>query len=92
MMMNKKIKELAEEFIIGREDDPFLDLYEEFAELIIKEHIKVLQQEWYNLNNDKDFDEQTRSNGDIRFRAGQKSEIVVLIEKIKNHWECHDRL
>lgn len=91
-MMNKKIKELAEEFIIGREDDPFLDLYEEFAELIIKEHIKVLQQEWYNLNNDKDFDEQTRSNGDIRFRAGQKSEIVVLIEKIKNHWECHDRL
>ena len=95
-MMNKKIEELAEKATSTHthlspsgsfeETTRYFDK-EMFADLIIREHIKVLQQEWYNLNNDKDFDEQTRSNGDIRFRAGQKSEIIVLIEKIKKHWE-----
>lgn len=88
--MNKKIEELAEEFIMGREDASFLELYEEFTKLIIEEHLDILRQEWYNLNNDKDFDEQTLSNGDIRFRAGQKSEIIVLLAKIKKHWKIDD--
>lgn len=60
---------------------------DKFTELLIQEHIKILQKEWYNLNNDKDLMPIERSNGDIRFRAGQKAEIVVLIERIKQHFE-----
>ena len=82
--MNERIKELNRQAL---EDDRCgMPLCEKFAELIVQEHVKVLQQEWYNLNNDKDFDSSQCNNGDIRFRAGQKAEIVVLIEKIKKHF------
>lgn len=57
---------------------------EKFAELIVREHINLLRQEWYDLNNLPNVaDESTR---DIGLRVGKKGEIMVLIAKIKQHF------
>jgi hypothetical protein len=84
-----KIRDLAEKSGVYYHDDMYYDDHvslQRFAELIIQDTLKLIQQEWYDLNNDEDFDVVNRSNGDIRFRAGQKAELVVIIEKIKKHF------
>lgn len=99
--MNEKIRELALQagltFVNSITDDnedieciasiegglPCSTELEKFAELIVREHIKLLQQEWYDINNEEPSDLLPR---DIGFKVGRKSEIVVLIEKIKQEF------
>lgn len=57
----------------------------DFGQLVVKECIKLLQQEWYTLNNE-DVDLSNITPRDIGYKVGQKSEIVVLMEKIKKHF------
>lgn len=57
---------------------------EKFAELIIQEHAKLLQQEWYRLNDLPKFADDTLR--DIGMRVGKKSEIVLLQALFKNHF------
>jgi hypothetical protein len=61
---------------------------DKFAELIIQEHIKLLTREWRELNNEETSAEMTPR--DIGFKVGQKSEIIVLIEKIKKHFGVNE--
>lgn len=88
--MNTRIKELTEQAVRNVEStNSYHSMVfdkEKFAELIVREHIQLLKQEWYTLNNDADFDARDNSQGELRFRAGQKAEVVVLIEKIKKHF------
>lgn len=55
-----------------------------FAELLIEESLKVMQQEWYDLNNAPVIENE--SPRDVGFRVGKKSEINVLMAKIKTHF------
>lgn len=57
----------------------------DFGQWVVKEHLKLLQQEWYTLNNE-DVDLSNITPRDIGFKVGQKSQIVVLMEKIKKHF------
>jgi len=58
--------------------------YKKFAELIVKEAIKVMNHEWYELNDKKHPEKE--SDRDIGFRVGQKSQTLLLIGKIKKHF------
>ena len=58
--------------------------YKKFAELILKEAITVMNQEWYELNNRQHPEKE--SDRDIGFRVGQKSQTLLLMGKIKKHF------
>lgn len=61
---------------------------EQFANLIVEEHINVLRSEWYTLNNTPAPENETAR--ELGIRLGRKSEIIVLIEKIKSHFYSKD--
>jgi len=88
--MNERIRQLLNEATVGLEPDlspqrtVTLNEMEKFAELIVKEHIQLLQQEWYALNNAPAVPGE--SPRDVGFRVGRKTEIINLIEKIKKHF------
>lgn len=87
--MNERIRELAEQSMGTRKHVPpvwqfFDDELQKFAELIVQEHIQLLQQEWYALNNAPAVPGE--SPRDVGFRVGRKTEIINLIEKIKKHF------
>jgi len=91
--MNERIKQLAEQAgaitSLSYEHDGLLilsgeDRIDKFAELIIQEHAKLLQQEWYRLNDLPKFADETPR--DIGMRVGKKSEIVLLLALFKNHF------
>ena len=83
--MNERIKQLAVQA-------GFLNLDEEsieyFADLLIEEHITLLRKEWYSLNNAPPHEGE--NSRDIGIRVGRKSEIIVLMEKIRQHFETKD--
>lgn len=87
--MNERILELAKQAGLKKEhaaDREYIGDFEwrEFSKLIIKEHINLLRQEWYDLNNaPKDENETPR---DVGFRVGRKTEVVALINKISDHF------
>jgi hypothetical protein len=58
-----------------------------FAELLLNEHVNILRQEWYDLNNAPEVEGETPR--DIGIRVGRKSEVNVLICKIKKHFELN---
>jgi len=83
--MNEKIDKLAHyciknsyEMRLGMED------FERFADLLLKEAITVMNQEWYELNNRQHPEKE--SDRDIGFRVGQKSQTLLLMGKIKKHF------
>lgn len=85
--MNPNLKRLVEQ---AKKNEPFEcactkeQWLETFAGLIVEDTIKLLRLEWYALNNEEvDVDITPR---DIGFKVGQKSEIIVLMEKIKKHF------
>ena len=96
--MNEVIPELAVQavehvdIVTGNElfDDELARMYipncfiEKFAELILKEAIKVMNREWYELNEKKHPEKE--SDRDIGFRVGQKSQTLLLMGKIKKHF------
>lgn len=57
---------------------------QKFAELIVEEHLALLQQEWYALNDAPEVENE--SPRDVGFRVGKKSEINVLMAKIRDHF------
>ena len=61
-----------------------LQFSEKFAELIVKEHIDLLRQEWYRLNNAPSI--AGEGSRDVGIRVGRKSEIISLIENILQHF------
>ena len=77
--MNERIKELAEQIYGSAHHDDF-----KFAESIVKEHIDLLRQEWYDLNNAKTPDNETLR--DIGYRVGRKAEVIALMDKVKKHF------
>lgn len=58
--------------------------YAKFAELIVRENINLLRQEWYDLNNAPK--EENETPRDVGLRVGRKAEVVALINKISNHF------
>lgn len=96
--MNEQIKQLAEQagFVFWGEEDwnpgdeidwscRYDDEFKKFAELMVREHLKVLQQRWYELNNQEPAADETPR--DIGMRVGAKSEIIFLIEHLKKHFD-----
>lgn len=86
--MNKRIKELAEQcgwLFNGDETGNLQPDPEKFANLIIKEHLNLIQQEWYDINNTPINPEGERPR-DVGIRVGKKGEIITLITKIRNHF------
>jgi len=80
--MNEKIKELMLQ--AGYAAPEMAARANKLAELIVREHIKLLQQQWYDLNNEPAVaDESPR---DIGIRVGKKGEIINLMAKIKEHF------
>lgn len=87
--MNERILELAKKAGLKKEhaaDREYIGDFEwrEFSNLIIKEHIDLLRQEWYNLNNAPK--EENETPRDVGIRVGRKTEIILLINKISNHF------
>lgn len=87
--MNERILELAKKAGLKKEhasDREYVGDFEwrEFSNLIIKEHIDLLRQEWYNLNNAPK--EENETPRDVGIRVGRKTEIILLINKISNHF------
>lgn len=87
--MNERMRELAEQVGYGRDrwnnTEQFEEFLEKFAQLIVQENIKVLQNEWYELNNQSN--PEIESPRDVGLRVGRKTEIVHLIEKIRTHFK-----
>ena len=87
--MNERIKELAEQAKKRPMGNSWTyctpeEFEEQFAKLIVKEHVKLLQQEWYALNNAPEVENETPR--DIGIRVGRKGEIISLIHKIQKHF------
>ena len=94
--MNERIRELADRLwrIHPKDIDAMglktrKEFYEQelkkFAELILQEHVELLKQRWYTLNNTKPpSDESPR---DIGMRVGQKIEVQQCIQLLLNHWK-----
>ena len=94
--MNGRIKQLAEQaglyhrindnslyptYLSAEQSGP---AYQKFAELIVKEHINLLIQEWYDLNNVPETENETPHN--VGLALGRKTEVSVLMTKISKHF------
>lgn len=87
--MNERIKQLAEQADGTKKHVPavwqFYDYeLEKFVELIVKDVVNLMQQEWYDLNNIET--QPTDTPRDIGLRVGAKGEIIKLIHKIQKHY------
>jgi hypothetical protein len=80
--MNKQVQELKQRAGIDLNPDQVgLDL---FGELIVRECIDQLRQEWYDLNNTE-----SDALGDARAVAilvGQKNGVLKTIARVKRHF------
>jgi hypothetical protein len=86
--MNERIKNFYDQVGIDFENFQRVTVtkgdMEKFAELIVEDTLKLLKQEWYDLNNIPLVEgENTR---DVRIMVGRKSEIIVLMDKISKHF------
>jgi len=81
--MNERIEEIRSICYIPNSQDRY-DM-DKFAELLIEESLKVMQQEWYDLNNAPAVENE--SSRDVGLRVGQKSEVIMLMAKIRNHFD-----
>ena len=85
-----KLKEQAKEKVISHGAYGETEIYweinvDKFAELILQEHVELLKQRWYTLNNIKPpSDESPR---DMGMRVGQKIEVQQCIQLLLNHWK-----
>lgn len=82
--MNEQIKKLAIDAGQGEVYHIPPEFINKFSTLIIEEHIKLLRREWYDRNNEEYPEDM--SPRDIGVKVGQKNQIIVLIEKIKQYW------
>lgn len=80
-----------------KENDPLLNtnksiiqkVDEKFAELILEDVIHLMRQEWYDLNSIQKVEGETAR--DVGMRVGEKSQTIVLLEKVKKHFQLKDR-
>lgn len=80
--MNQRINELKR--AAGIDHNPDQEGLDLFADLIVKECVDQLRQEWYNLNNDEN-----NVLGDARATAilvGQKNGVLKSISRIKKYF------
>lgn len=77
--------DLLQESSDGQKYIDNIDGLENFAELIVKETTALLQQEWYDLNNDPKF-EDGESPRDVGLRVGRKGELISMMAKINKHF------
>lgn len=87
--MNERIKLLAEQAGLYDEKTPeevpqFTACFEKFADLILNEHLNVMRQRWYEVNNAAPVENETPR--DVGLRVGRKSEIIFLMEELKKHF------
>jgi hypothetical protein len=88
--MNERIRELYEQAMewVPNQVDPDTKIRllnaDKFAELIIQDTIKLLQQEWYDLNNAPPVEGE--SARDVGIRVGRKSEVIALMSKVSKHF------
>jgi hypothetical protein len=88
--MNERIRELYEQAMewVPNQVDPDTKIRllnaDKFAELIIQDTIKLLQQEWYDLNNAPPVEGE--SARDVGLRVGRKSEVIALMSKVSKHF------
>jgi len=94
--MNERIKQLAEQaglyhvlyngnlYPTSFTAEQSITAYNTFAELIVKEHINLLIQEWYDLNNVPETENETPHN--VGLALGRKTEVSVLMTKISKHF------
>jgi hypothetical protein len=88
--MNERIRELYEQAMewVPNQVDPDTKIRllnaDKFAELIIQDTIKLLQQEWYDLNNAPPVEGE--SARDVSIRVGRKSEVIALMSKVSKHF------
>lgn len=89
--MNNRIRQLAEQawqWANNQVDIPkpqIVRFEEKFAELIVEEHVELLKQRWYTLNNA--VPENNETPRDIGMRVGQKAEVMHCIHLLSNHWK-----
>jgi hypothetical protein len=87
--MNERLLELARRAGLKKDhasDREYIGDFDwrEFGDLIVKEHINLLRQEWYDLNNAPRTENEIPR--DVGIRVGRKTEVISLINKISNHF------
>jgi len=91
--MNGRIKQFSDQADLYARSDNSSMLFEnykkryteKFAELIVQEHLRLMQQEWYDLNNTV-LEPGLDSARDVGMRVGQKSEVIILMNKVRKHF------
>ena len=87
-VLDKAAQEYAGRIVGNDEDSNYAEWFnvykEKFADMLIAETIKVMQQEWYDLNNTPAVENE--SPRDIGIRVGKKGEVISLMHKIKTHF------
>ena len=84
--MNKRLKELYKNVLASSENMRWnIEDAENFAKLIVKEHLRIMKTEWYELNN-MPVDPAGESPREVGMRIGRKGEVIALMGKIKKHF------
>lgn len=91
--MNERIKQLTEKARLTAEEDinrkissnlELAAFSQKLSELLVKDVVDILRQEWYTLNNIETKPEDTPR--DIGLRVGAKGEVIKLIHLIQKHY------
>lgn len=82
-MLNYVDNETPRRYFIAHWADE--ECLEKFADLIIEDVIDIIKKEWYTLNDIKTTEVDTAR--DVGFRLGKKTQNLVLIAKIRKHFE-----
>ena len=59
--------------------------FNKFADLVVQDYLRIMQQEWYDLNN-MPVDPEGESPRDVGIRVGRKSEVIALMGKVRKHF------
>ena len=83
--MNERIKELMRQAGTDTSGKWMgVDHAERFAELIVKDTINIMKQEWYDRNNASKVEGETPR--DIGLRIGAKSQTIRLMHMVQKHF------
>lgn len=85
--MNERIQQLAEQagfvdYMVLNRIESKEEVLENFAKLIVKEHINLIRQEWVMLNDQDKFEDELNS----AFWAGRKSQCNRMMALISKHF------
>ena len=88
--MSDRIKDIALECIVETINDSEYWVFNaaefnKFADLVVQDYLRIMQQEWYDLNN-MPVDPEGESPRDVGIRVGRKSEVIALMGKVRKHF------